>query len=477
MKIQQRIPWAQASRCGAVLAGAFLMTWPALYNRYPLLYPDSMSYLEDGRLVARALFLHKFSPDYGGRSFLYCLGILPFHWNVNPWPIVALNAILTAYVLWLVVRSILPRQTLACYLALIVPLSLFTGLSWFVSLIMPDILGPILYLAMYLLIFARESLSPAERMTLVLIAWWAVASHVTHLILAGVFCVLLLALLAFRRSTRQWLRGIAEVAMIVLIAAAAHLALHTYLYGEPSLNGKRPPFLMARVIVDGPGRSYLQQHCGDTKFHICNYVSDLPNDVSEFLWNLDGIWQTASPATQERLRQEEMPFVLATLRTYPREELFIAASNFWRQLTTFDLGDYGPNRWVLDVFEKVLPGTRSHYLATSQAQDDLPDDFSTTAQNWAVGTSLVLIVALTPFVWRHWKPRLFGLAAIIVFMVIANAFVTGVLSTVEARYQSRVIWLLPLLAGLFVLEWLGHQIRSNLKEGPRLRETGLSSNG
>jgi hypothetical protein len=25
-----------------------------------------MSYLEDGRLVARALFLHKFSPDYGG---------------------------------------------------------------------------------------------------------------------------------------------------------------------------------------------------------------------------------------------------------------------------------------------------------------------------------------------------------------------------------------------------------------------------
>jgi hypothetical protein len=44
-------------RSGAVLVGALLMTWPALYNRYPLLYPDSMSYLEDARLVARALFL------------------------------------------------------------------------------------------------------------------------------------------------------------------------------------------------------------------------------------------------------------------------------------------------------------------------------------------------------------------------------------------------------------------------------------
>ena len=83
-------------RCGAVLAGAFLMIWPALYNRYPLLYPDSMSYLEDGPLVARALFQREFSDDYGGRSFIYCLGILPFHRNVTPWPIVALNALLTA---------------------------------------------------------------------------------------------------------------------------------------------------------------------------------------------------------------------------------------------------------------------------------------------------------------------------------------------------------------------------------------------
>lgn len=433
------------------------MIWPALYNRYPLLYPDSMSYLEDGRLVARAVFLHKFSADYGGRSFIYCLGILPLHWNVNPWPIVALNALLTAYVLWLVVRSFFPQQPVKRYSALILPLSLFTGLGWFVSMIMPDILGPVLYLTIYLIIFARDSLTRAEHLTLVVIAWWAAASHITHLILAAVFCVLLFALLAFRRSMRPWLGSTAEVAIIVLLAAAAHVALHSYLYGEPSLNGKRPPFLMARVIVDGPGRSYLQQHCGDAKFVICNYLSRMPNDVSAFLWDLDGIWQTASPATRERLRQEEMPLVLATLRSYPREELFISASSFWRQLTTFDLGDYGPNRWVLDVFEKVLPDARPHYLASRQAQDALPDDFSTSAQNWAVVASLVLIVMLTPFIWRHRKPQVVGLTAVIVFMLVANAFVTGVLSTVEARYESRVIWLLPLLAGLFVLEWLDHR--------------------
>jgi hypothetical protein len=446
-------------RSGAVLVGALLMTWPALYNRYPLLYPDSMSYLEDGRLVARALFLHKFSADYGGRSFIYCLGILPFHWNVNPWPIVALNALLTAYVLWLVVRSISPQQTGTRYLALTLTLSVFTGLGWFVSIIMPDILGPVLYLCIYLLVFARESLSRRERLTLILIAWWAVASHVTHLILSGGFCLVVLALLAFRRSMRRWLKGIAEVAMIVLIAAAAHLALHTFLYGEPSLNGKRPPFLMARVIADGPGRSYLQQHCGVMKLMICNYLPRIPNDANEFLWNLDGIWQRASPATRERLRQEEAPFVLATLKAYPREELFVSVTNFRNQLVTFGLWDYGPNPWVLDMFEKVLPGARADYLKTRQAQRALPDEFSSSAQEWAVVGALALVGILMPFIWRRGRPRVLGLTAVIVFVVIVNALVTGVLASVEDRYQGRVIWLVPLLAAVFVLEWLDHRTR------------------
>jgi len=54
-------------------------------------------------------------------------------------------------------------------------------------------------------------------------------------------------------------------------------------------------------------------------------------------------------------------------------------------------------------------------------------------------------------------------------MVIANAFVTGVLSMVEDRFQSRVIWLLSLLAGLFVLDWLDHWQRPGSGAGSMAR--------
>jgi hypothetical protein len=152
---------SRVSRCGTVLAGALLMTWPAFYNGFPLLYPDSMTYLGDGPVVARKIFLHQSSNYYGMRSFFYSLGILPLHWNITAWPIIAVQAILMAYLVWLVVRSILPWQTVICYLTLIAMLSALTSLSWYVSMIMPDILGPALYLTFYLLVFARETLSRA----------------------------------------------------------------------------------------------------------------------------------------------------------------------------------------------------------------------------------------------------------------------------------------------------------------------------
>ena len=234
------------------------------------------------------------------------------------------------------------------------------------------------------------------------------------------------------------------------------MALHAYLYGEPSLNGKRAPFLMARVLIDGPGREYLRQHCGDAKLVICGYLNQLPTDTNDFLWKLDGIWQTASPATKEELRREEMPLVLATLRAFPREELSISAAHFWEQLMTFGLWDYGPNPWVEQMFDKVLPGARSRYLRTRQARRALPDEFSSSVQEWTVIASLVLLGAFAPFVLRLRPARLMGLTVVVIFVIIVNAFVTGVFSNVEDRYQSRVIWLLPLLAILFALEWLDH---------------------
>ncbi|MFY9731337.1 MAG: hypothetical protein WB723_17880 [Candidatus Acidiferrales bacterium] len=451
------------ARAAAILLGAMLMMWPAIFNRYPLLYPDSVTYLQDGSPVARALFLHQLSDYYGMRSFIYSLGILPFHWNTTLWPIVALQALLTAYIVWLVVRSILPRRTVLWYLALVAFLSLLTSASWFVSLIMPDILGPVLYLSIYLLVFARDTLSRPERIGAAAIACWAVASHATHLMLATGICLLLTALWAIFRNgfMSGRLKALGELAAIVMIAVFAQVALNSYLYGKPSLNGERPPFLTARLIADGPGRWYLEQHCSKTQFAGCGRLRDLTDDSDQFLWADDGVWKTSSSEVRERIRREEIPFALATLRAYPRAELSISEASFWQQLNSFEIG-FDPNDWMVQQFDAAFPAGKARFLQSRQVANDLPFDFLSMIQNWTVVASLALIVFFGILLWRRWTFRLIGLALVIIPAVLANAFVTGVLSTVEDRYQSRVVWLVPFLAAILIFAWL-----TSLRTAPR----------
>ena len=450
----------------AVLLGALFMAWPAFYNGFPLLYPDTMTYVDDGRIVARAIFLHQLSDYYGMRSFFYSLGILPLHWNVTLWPVVAGQCLLTAYVLWLVVRSFQPRQTILPYLVLVLLLSLFTGMSWYATLVMPDILGPLLYLSIYLLVFARETLSRAERITLYVICWWAITSHATHLLLAAAMWVILALLLAIdRRDLRRRIRPVCEIAVIVALAAAAQLALHGYLYGKPSLNGDRPPFLTARIIADGPGRWYLEKHCGELKWAICGHVHHLPDDPDNFLWAPDGIYQNASDDENQRLSQEEMPFVLATLRAYPREQFSRSAANFLEQLKTFGFEDLDASGWVLDQFASVLPRARSSYVNSRQARNALPLDLLGSIQFWAVMASLAVVAVFVPLLWRRHSSRVAGLGVLIVSMVVANALITGTLSMVEDRFECRVIWLAPLLAGMCVLDWRASRREAGQDDG------------
>jgi hypothetical protein len=343
----------------------------------------------------------------------------------------------------------------APYLILILFLSLLTSASWYACFIMPDILGPLAYLAIYLLAFARDTLNRAERWGLYLIAIWGITAHASHLLLAAGLWVLLVLFAAFeRRPFWRRVRSLGEVAAIIAVAAAAQMALHGYLYGKPSLNGIRPPYLMARIVADGPGRWYLEKNCPRLQWAVCNHISQFTDDPDAFLWTDNGAYQSASDAEKSQIEQEEMPLVLATVRAYPLQQLSRSAANFWDQFLRFGVYGFGANDWMLQQFDEVMPRARASYLGSRQARSALPLDLFSDIQWWTIVTSLVAIAVLIPFLWRRHSPRLAGLTLVVVATVVTNALITGALSIVDDRYQCRVIWLLPLLAGVFFLDWL-----------------------
>jgi len=443
-----------ASLSAISLATLFFL-WPAFYNRFPLLMADSMTYLADGPPVARAIFLHQFSVYYGMRSLIYSLVILPFHRNINPWPVTVIQSLAAAWVLWLVVRSFSTRNTARRYLYLTALLSVFTSIAWYTCFIMPDVLGPLAYLAIFLLFFAQQSLSGVEKTGLVLVAFWGITAHSTHLLLAAALIFLLALYAVFERwPFRRTVPALGRVSAALLLAVLAQIALYAFLDGKPSLNGERPPYLTARVIADGPGRWYLQSHCATERWAACGHLANLTGDADSFLWGDDAPYEIASEDEKDLYRAQDVPFFLATMRAYPRQQLQRSAANFLGQLMAFGLYDFDSSDWILAQFNQTIPSSRASYLRSREANNALPLDALTALQFKTIFASLAMIAVFVPLLWRRHAKSLPGLALVVFSTVVLNALLTGALSIVDERYQCRVIWMIPLLAGICVIDWL-----------------------
>ena len=118
---------------------------PALWNGFPLIFPDTGGYLD--RPILGTLGM--------GRSALYGLFLytgIPFSF----WPNVVLQS---ALIVWLIVLTMRGhglggRPWLA--LGIVAMLAVCTSLPWFSGQLMPDILFPAAVLALYLLSFCNE---------------------------------------------------------------------------------------------------------------------------------------------------------------------------------------------------------------------------------------------------------------------------------------------------------------------------------
>src|SRR5690242_11778323 len=96
-RIREAMATEQRTAAAILLSGA-LLTWPALWSGYPLVFADTGTYL------AQAVE-HYLGWD---RPVFYSLFLLPLHATLSTWPIVFVQALLATYTLHLTHRMLLP---------------------------------------------------------------------------------------------------------------------------------------------------------------------------------------------------------------------------------------------------------------------------------------------------------------------------------------------------------------------------------
>jgi hypothetical protein len=459
--------------CTVILAMAVLFLLPALDNGFPFVFPDTGTYLGGAGLT----HIPQSRPIY------YAWFTRAFDLRLSPWPSVVVQSVITAWMIWRFASALFGLTVAPRLLLLALLLTLGTSLPWFVGQIMPDIFTPLIVLALALLWLAHDTLPRVSRILLMLLVSGTVACHQANLLVAlwMLPALGLCALLGWRPSKAS-IYGILESGIALALGAAALLTANL-VDGRFALSNGGSVILLARLLEDGTAISYLEKACPQRRFAVCAYLDKLssyrPEMVTvpgcgsmrtslanDFLW--------AGPLDRLggfRAEQSEASAIVAgTLSAYPLTQSRAAIDNGWRQLFSFRAGEglcaYAETEfWSITIHNIFGPVVYDHYLKSKQMRDALFARFELLYYIHAtvlVASSLILFGFLVVGGLRK-QPRAFFAGIFVIVLVAGNAFTLGVLSGVGDRYQSRVIWLVPLLAGCFVLErlpYLGHRKRN-----------------
>ncbi|MDB5314705.1 MAG: hypothetical protein JWO24_549 [Rhodospirillales bacterium] len=423
----------------SILLGAALLGWPAFLNGYPLVFIDTVSYLE--HTILWALPWDK-APAYG--PFLHA-----FHWRATLWLALAAQLALVSWMLWLTQRAALGTARALVHLVLCMVLAALTALPWFAATLMPDVLAGVAALAIFLLGFGAHRLTRIERVAVTFVGVFAVAAHLSHLVIALAVVALVVLL---RRRLAPVLRAVSVPALAILVLLGVNLADS----GRATLSQNGAIFLLARLQADGPAVETLRARCPAAGWYLCGFIDRLPMDSDAFLWSPDSpVSRDASGAARfmgsVALAPEAGAILRATFIERPLAVLRAMLGNTVLQLAQFRVGDtLGNEHLELSARRMIRDGFAPRELAAFDAglqmRGLLPAAAAPFLWPHLPVLVLVLVVALVGLV--RGSPEQRGLVLVALCAVAANSFATGALSAPHDRYGARIIWLLPLAAML-----------------------------
>jgi hypothetical protein len=237
-----------------------------------------------------------------------------------------------------------------------------------------------------------------------------------------------------------------------LIVLAPNYAVHRRLV----LSRSSELFALARLVEDGAAQRYLETACPAHPYALCADRGRLKADMDWFLWDREGP-RARSEALMARgdstLLREAPAIVAGTLRQEWPAVLRHALRDTAIQSVTFGLhpGENAFSPSVGSSLRRLSPAIEAAFRRSTQARNAIPTGPVTFLHYAVVCVGLLAIVVALPALRDPATQPLLALSATVAAGLLANAVVVGSLSTVHPRYQSRVIWLIPLLGAVAVL--------------------------
>jgi hypothetical protein len=214
----------------------------------------------------------------------------------------------------------------------------------------------------------------------------------------------------------------------------------------------RPPFVAMRLIADGPGYAYLKEHCSTEAYLYCRVLRQDHPYSDTLLWSEDptvSLFRGLTPEEQRVSAGQQSSFVAAVAGERPLQVLVAAAKNSVVQLLSVDLTNFNYSDGNRDRFRKTIPPELLSSLQQTQAyRDGMPTriaEVSTAALSLFSLLFLLVFLARSRSAVSSNHVRAYCLCVLAAIAI--NAVICGALSGPKGRYETRLIWILPVVAG------------------------------
>jgi len=428
-----------------LVAAALCLMLAAFYNKYPIVFSDSGTYLCSG--------FDRVFPNDRPITYGWFIKYASLQ-GCSVWLPIFVQSLMLSYVIFLTTKMVLGISFRYWKAAIVfIFLTIFASTSWVTSMVMADVFTPIGILIGVILLFGE--VKKGTMALLAIIFFLAAATHFSHIL---IFSILFTGVLVFKK----WIlpkrlypqRYIRAIALVIL-------TLGSLIITRPSLNQGKSIMYVSTMFSQGIAQEYLKEYCGTKHYRLCQFPDTIPAR------NFIATWFEYSPASPlgklggwtDSNREECNDIMYGTLTKPKYIWLHILASLrcSYIQLYSFKTG-YG-NCAYMEEFP-VLCNIRSHFKSEI-------GQYSTSRQNknelwgftleWNKLLDLVVVLSLLilGFIFiirRTLFKGTFGFVTILLLMgIILNAWDCGTFSDINERYGSRVMWFVPFLACLAVL--------------------------
>jgi len=438
MKLRTVVFWIVAS---------LVLMMPAFYNGYPLVFSDTGTYIHSGMTLQIPM----------DRPILYGLMIRFFSLGFTLWTVLFFQCLMVAYVLFHLVKFLLPDLRRMGFLMLLTFLSCFTPLGWYCSQIMPDIFT-FVAVASIILLMMNERMVLSQKLILAFILVLALNVHFSN------FPITILTaigtLFIARKQALKLELIIPGVAMVCAIIFG--MLIKISIPGGNQSAGQM--FLLGRCLDTGALQSFLDDKCHKRDYKLCAVKDSLPDNSRTLLFaghsplTKFGAWESEPKVYNE---------VLFGIVTSPKHLGIMIYHGFTSTITQLFQNDIGTglvSPWYrtaasppYDQMSKHFKNEMNPYLQSLQNgnlwNEELDLDRLNGIYFWLILISTIIIVLFLSgytFGESHKKIKLLVYALLI--SIIANAFITASLANVYARLQARISWLIVFVALILILQ-------------------------